>query len=49
MILVLLLIMQRMKGFESDGYRRTVSGLSHPLRSGVDAHISVSLNEVECL
>lgn len=38
-------ISERMKGFESDGYRRTVSGLSHPLRSGVDAHISVSLNE----
>lgn len=48
MILVLLLIMQRMKGFESDGYR-TVSGLSHPLRSGMDAHTSDSLNEVKCL
>lgn len=33
-----------MKGFESDGYR-TVSGLSHPLRSGMDAHTSDSLNE----
>ncbi|CAJ2654717.1 unnamed protein product [Trifolium pratense] len=32
-------ISERMKGFESDGYRRT--GLSHhPLRSGVDAHTS---------
>jgi hypothetical protein len=46
-VLVLLLVMQRMKGFESDGYRRTVSGLSHPLRSGMDAHTSASLNEVQ--
>lgn len=41
--------MQRMKGFESDGYRRTVSGLSHPHRSGVDAHISSGSIEVQCL
>ncbi|CAK8576418.1 unnamed protein product [Lathyrus sativus] len=39
---------ERMKGFESDGYRRTVSGLSHPHRSGVDAHISSSLIEENC-
>ncbi|XP_058729693.1 uncharacterized protein At5g41620-like [Vicia villosa] len=39
---------ERMKGFESDGYRRTVSGLSHPHRSGVDAHISSSSIEENC-
>ncbi|CAI8616255.1 unnamed protein product [Vicia faba] len=39
---------ERMKGFESDGYRRTVSGLSHPHRSGVDAHMSSSFIEENC-